>query len=41
LPCTSCGREYSPKYWRGELCNPCYAKQLRDRKKNVKDTQDT
>ncbi|TNE46212.1 MAG: hypothetical protein EP343_24200 [Deltaproteobacteria bacterium] len=35
-PCADCGREYAPpasKYWRGEICNPCYAKKLRKRKK--------
>lgn len=38
-PCTSCGREYAPpasKYWRGDICNPCYAKKLRKRKKAKK-----
>ncbi len=32
-PCASCGREYTPKYWRGDICNPCYARRLRQKKK--------
>ncbi len=38
-PCTDCGREFAPpasKYWRGEICNPCYAKKLRKRKSKKK-----
>gem|GEM_PF-2459121 len=36
-PCTSCGKEYTPKYWRGDVCNACYAKQLRERKKTTEE----
>lgn len=40
-PCESCGRAYEPpysKYWRGDICNPCYAKRLRKRRQNKDDS---
>ncbi len=38
-PCAICGRPYTPKYWRGDICNPCYAKKLRERKKKQKESE--
>lgn len=38
-PCQMCGRAYEDPYiknWRGDICNPCYAKKLRARKKKQK-----
>ena len=42
-PCVDCGRAYEGKYmkhWRGEICNPCYAKRLREKKKKQKSKQE-